>query len=178
MKKIMLSLFICCLSACHFPTIPTFTHNMKNEFDVKQAQNLLKNGKNTIIGNAFLRQRGGGIVTCAGQEVHLIPATVYADERMFYLYLGVKQGFTSALPQKNIVFIPDSSEYKNLMKKTICDSSGHFKFNNIADGSFYITVPVIWEIATNQYHRSIEGGYLMQKVEVEKGKVKEIVITQ
>jgi len=35
-------------------------------------------GSNQLTGSALIRQMGGGVVTCAGYPVHLIPATPYA----------------------------------------------------------------------------------------------------
>ena len=172
MKKIFFTLICLGLTACQIPTkLPI--HNMQNQFDIKQAETLMKKGKNTIIGNSFLRQRGGQIVTCAGYQVELIPATTYAEERMFYLYTNTENGINNSSAYE---FIPDSSEYYKLQRETICDSSGHFKFDNIADGTFFIITRVMWEIPRGHFIQQ-NGGYLLKKVTVKNGETKEIIIT-
>lgn len=172
MKRILFSVFMMSLlSACQMYTPE---HVMKNEFDIEQARNLMKSGNNKIIGNAFFRQQGGGVVTCAGNTVTLIPATNYAEERMSYLYNSKEKGLNPVHYGDNLLreykFVPDSTNYHALMKETVCDSSGIFKFNNIADGSFFITVAVDWRA---QY---TNGGVLMQKVAVKNGETKEVIM--
>ena len=178
MKRILFSVFIMSfLSACQMYTPE---HIMKNEFDVEQARNLMKTGNNKIIGNAFFRQAGGGVVTCAGNTVTLIPATAYAEERMLYLYNSTEKGINRVIPyirsevtlEKTYQFIPTPNEYLRLQKETICDSSGHFTFNNITNGSFFIVTETVWD--TSQH---LQGGVLMQKVTVENGETKEVIIT-
>lgn len=177
MKRILLSIILInLLSACQMYHIPE--HNMKNEFNVEQARNLMKTGNNKIVGNAFFRQDGGGVVTCAGREVSLIPATAYAEERMSYLYNSgehgvnlIKGSIYDATLTRNYNFIPDSTDYHALTKKTVCDSSGIFKFNNIADGSFFIVVAVDWRV-----QQGVNGGCLMQKVTVKNGQTQEVIM--
>ncbi len=57
------------------------------------------------------------------------------------------------------------------MKKTICDVQGYLKFDDIKSGSYYITTKVMWFV------QGYEGGWLMQKVDVDDGKTKEVVLT-
>lgn len=64
--------------------------------DVTQTQAQLARGDGEIRGNAFMMQRGGGVVTCAGNEVYLIPHNDYAAERLGALYDGeIKERATS-----------------------------------------------------------------------------------
>ena len=145
MRNIFLISVVSILCSCVCEQEHILTHIMKNSFNVKEAKLLMKKGKNTIIGNAFLRQNGGGVITCAGSKVRLIPATDYAKERLRYLYSGTEKGYNpivfkgcgkfGAAMQFN--FIPSPDSYIELTKETVCDSSGHFKFNNINDGSFF-----------------------------------------
>lgn len=171
-RMITLLVTILCLGGCQMYAPEQI---MKNEFNADQAKNLIKSGNNKIIGNAFFRQAGGGVVTCAGNTVTLIPATAYAEERMSYLYNDKEKGVNPIYGARGELlrkykFIPDSADYHNLIKETVCDSSGIFKFNNIADGSFFITVAVDWQV---QYSN---GGILMQKVTVRNGETKEVIM--
>jgi len=102
---------------------------LTSSFDADAAKALLGPGKNSVKGNAFLRQTGGGVVTCAGSEVSAIPVTAYATERMQALYGDLRNGFS----QQNIVFAPNLPEYSLLLKTTTCDSQGFFKFDGVAD---------------------------------------------
>lgn len=74
------------LSACMTTTVETAV-----PFDPNQGRCILSRGSSTIQGQAFLRQAGGGVVTCAGEEVSLLPATPYQVERMTIIY-GSTQG--------------------------------------------------------------------------------------
>ncbi len=65
-------------------TTPT-TVNLVYAFDVGKAKALLVKGPNTIKGSALMRQRNGGVVTCAGYKAYLVPYTEYAAERMRHL---------------------------------------------------------------------------------------------
>ncbi|MBP7370582.1 MAG: hypothetical protein KA902_04010, partial [Arenimonas sp.] len=54
-------------------TAPTIT--LTTPFDSDYAQKMLADGTNMVKGSALIRQAGGGVVTCAGNEVLLIPNT-------------------------------------------------------------------------------------------------------
>lgn len=165
MRKILLMSFILLCSCAQ----KAQQVDLNTPFDVEQAETLLKNGKNTISGNAFLRKAGGGVVTCAGSEVYLIPATQYAKDRIFILYGDTNSG----LSNKQVVFVPYNAEYRKLEKTTICDSQGNFSFENTADGEFFVVTGVAW--MADRY--TPQGGSLMKKVNVSGGETKKIVIT-
>ncbi|MDG4948803.1 hypothetical protein NYR72_09890 [Actinobacillus equuli subsp. haemolyticus] len=146
-------------------------HKMVNKFDVKQAKNQLKRGSSKIEGNAFLRQNGGGVVTCAGQEVWLIPYTEYANEKLSVMYGNSEKGFWNLLsPQYK--FTNEDPAYLANMKSTTCDSQGKFVFDNISKGSYFIATQVFWAVGYRQ-----QGGFLMQKIVLNKGESKNIVMS-
>lgn len=149
---------------------------LKNSFDADVAQKFLQKGKNTVEGSALMRQRGGGVVTCAGFEARLFPVTAYASERMQTLYGNTNRGFLDVRLLNSTKFIPDSVEYYRFMKTTICDSQGKFAFKEIADGAFYVVTWITWEVPVNRY-MSRQGGSLMQRVTVRGGEAKEIVLS-
>lgn len=178
-KKLFMLLPLFFLEACQlYPKIQIY--NIKSPFDEKEAEKLMKPGKNTIIGNSFLRMRNGGIITCAGYKVTLIPVTAYAEERMLMLYNNKTKGFNPLVYNgqhlRKYQFEPEWAAYSDFTKETMCDSSGNFKFNNIADGSFYILTNVNWE-TPSQYNTIMNGGTLMEKITVKNGETKEIVIS-
>lgn len=140
----------------------TYIIDLSADFDRAQAQKQVAPGKNKVEGNAFMRQMGGGIVTCAGSEVMMTPATEYARQRIVTLYGNDKTGFTGPKPFQ---FSPDYPEYHDLTLKTMCNSQGNFEFNNVADGDFYLHTYVQWAVAGQ-----LQGGYLMQKISLNGGK--------
>ena len=144
-------------------------HTISVPFDRAQAAALMLEGTNTIQGNAFMRQNGGGVVSCAGAAVLLIPATAYADERAGALY-GIRD---SGVSRKTIQFQPDHADYRTLIKTTTCDSSGNFQFNNVADGDFYLVTTVEWMVGA--YNR--QGGGLMHKVRVKNKQTVRLVLS-
>lgn len=152
------------------PTVPTVT--IVAPFNEAEASKLLLAGTNSIKGNAFMRQRGGGVVTCAGATVRLIPATGYAKERVQALYYG---GATGSYIHRGlqINFAPDVANYQNLLRTTKCDSTGNFQFEKVADGEFFITVTVNWDIAN-----SSQGGSLMNRLTVKGGESTSLVMSE
>lgn len=173
MKKslVVMCLFVL-LFGCGKVGKPTIT--LQNSYDADATRTLLENGDATIKGSALLRQAGGGVVTCAGNEVNLIPVTPYSTERISYLYGNTTRAFLDPYNQNISGFANDNQEYlASGMKKAMCDAQGYFKFNNIKPGAYYITTRIIWQAGYMP-----EGGGLMQKVDVAKGETKEIVLSR
>jgi hypothetical protein len=150
----------------------THKYTPKAKFDEAATQDLLKDGPNSIKGSALIRQGGGGVVTCAGQEALLAPATAYQQERMFALYGNFYSGYNPAFGGRQVEFQGEDPGYKYLIKRTTCDAQGSFKFEKIADGDFYVVAVVLWK--TDPYF--YQGGTLMQRVTVKGGETKEIVL--
>src|SRR5258708_4732194 len=57
------------------PSGPPFV-TMRTKFDYSEHESYAKAGDNGIRGQAFIRQEGG-VTTCAGNRVLLLPATSY-----------------------------------------------------------------------------------------------------
>ncbi len=148
-------------------TAPNIT--LTTPFDSNYAQKMLADGTNTVKGSALIRQNGGGIVTCAGNDVFLIPNTEYANQRM----LGIYKSNTKGYSYLGANFTPNYPEYLVLQKKTICDAQGFFKFNKVSDGTFYAVTSIRWRVSDYQY----EGGVLMLQVTVKDGETAEVVLT-
>jgi hypothetical protein len=136
MEKIVKELLLTCgllLAACvPFPrsgggqVVP-----METVFDLDEHRPYLEPGMNNIKGQAFLVQRGGGVVTCAGNAVALLPATKFFDE---YLYL-VRRGLT-----------PQTKWKAGATRHGYCDAQGNFSFTNLPDGKWYIFTEVRWQV--------------------------------
>ena len=167
------STVVCCflLAGCVAPLTHVSIHS---EFDADEAAHFLKKGNNTIKGSALIRQRGGGIVTCAGNRVTLIPYTKYSAERIGKLYGNTTGGAHS---YTNIEFINDPPDYTRLTRNTKCNAQGFFTFTDVANGIFFVVTSALWEVPISQYTSSQQGGALMRQVEVINGETKEIVLT-
>eukprot|EP01041_Mallomonas_annulata_P017243 gene17243-35624_t len=134
-------------------------------FDSAMASALLVDGVNMVKGSAFMRQRGGGVVTCAGADVYLVPATPYAKRRITYLY-GTEGPSGSNSRRADVRFEPEAPNYMTLVKRTKCDAQGSFAFDRVADGEFYVQTQVAWQVANR-----LQGGNLMHLVKVQGGQV-------
>jgi hypothetical protein len=148
---------------------PIKTINISSTFNSNLAKSLLKEGDNKIQGSALIRQAGGGVISCAGRKVHLIPKTEYQTERIIHLYGNETKGYNS---NNNYNFSPEPEDFKNLNKAVLCDVQGYFEFDNVADGSFYIVSSIFWRVT--QYRN--EGGSLFAQVSVKNGETKKIII--
>ena len=69
---------------------------LNSRFDAEQTQEMLLKGDNTITGSALIRQQGGGVVTCAGNEVWLAPVTPYSTERVKHIYGSTTKGYSDS----------------------------------------------------------------------------------
>jgi len=134
-------------------------------FDQARAAELMAPGTNTIKGSALLRQRGGGIVTCAGREVNLVPATEYAKKRMAMI-------FGSSPISSGLYFEYTPPAYFVFSRTATCNAQGFFTFDKLADGEFFVTTSVTWETSY-----STQGGWLMTRFTLAGGETKEVVLT-
>ena len=108
-------------------------------------------GIHSLTGSAFLRQRGGGIVTCAGNDVILsrklsIHRNDYAKE---YLSLNYRVKSVSDVDPRFLEFEKKLAEIreKNTIRTT-CDVNGKFHFDNISPGTYIVKSKVYWVVAS------------------------------
>lgn len=170
------------VSACAVPVRTTQVINLENEFDIRAAQAQTESGNGTVWGSAFMHQRNGNVVTCANNDVYLVPATDYAKERHGHVYADMPTATSTSLkrvdqlifrPQK---FFPDPPEYYLATKTTTCDEQGNFQFVDVKDGDYFVNASVYWteenwEVETN------EGGSLARRVTVANGIAPQVVLT-
>jgi len=153
------------LSACGMDVVTTVP------FDEKAAAFINTQGRNTIEGQAFMRQAGGGVVTCAGEEVSLIPRTEYAIQRITQIYGNDTKGRTTSLGGARG---EGSPAYTQMRRNTVCDAQGNFSFRNVANGTYYVTTRVVWNVGNSWIP---EGGNLMQRVTVAGGQAQRLVLS-
>jgi hypothetical protein len=154
--------FLLTLMACATPAPLQTPVQMQNKFDYALHKPYTQQGTNTIRGQGFLRQKGGGVVTCAGQEVLLSPATPYFRE----IANNVLSGKTSQIEP-----IRDPA-YASIIKKSQCDGQGNFTFRDLPNGSFFLLTQVKWSVGYEA-----QGGALMKEVRLNNGETKEVILT-
>ena len=89
-------------------------------------------GPGTITGEAFRRQRGGDIVTCAGEDVFAIPSGPLTSQFVLDLRMG-RDGDTS-----------DSvMAYSRRWK---CNRNGEFSFVGLPVGKWHLLTSVKWRV--------------------------------
>lgn len=89
-------------------------------------------GKATVTGQAFLRQVGGRVVTCAGSAVFLMPATSYVRDIVRMKEIGIKVGMNPSVIA--------------LTRNAICDAQGKFSFDMVPTGRWYLSTSVTWGV--------------------------------
>lgn len=115
-------------------------------------------GTASIEGQAFARQRGGGVVTAAGEEIILIPATDFTRQ----LTERMQAGAPSA---------DDAAKVKTFQRTTVADADGRFKFTGLAPGSYIVLVTIRW--MAGDY---AQGGGMKQEVAVTSGQAASIIM--
>jgi hypothetical protein len=130
---------------------------LNRPFDEKLAHEMLMPGKNEIKGSALLRQVGGGIVTCAGNQVFLMPVTERARQWTFITYGSDEKGYFDV--SRGGYIFEGADKLFSMVKTTNCDAQGNFIISDIADGQFFAFTRITWH--SGGY---IQGGTVMQKV--------------
>jgi hypothetical protein len=153
------------LSSCVPIVAPPQPPHWNPTSDAAEAeyQPYLAGGTGVISGQAFLTQRGGGVVKAAGREVTLDPATSVGNE--WWAKAGkfwVQRGYT-----------PPSPGFSRARRTTVADADGKFKFSNLAAGKYYVRTEVTWEIGG---YNPTQGGLVGQLVEVRDGQTTEAIL--
>lgn len=112
-------------------------------------------GTGSLTGQAFLRQVGGDVVTCAGSEVFLMPKSRLTDD----LITAIRAGDDIQPLQA------EAAEYPFALRKTTCDAQGNFEFSELAAGTWFVGTHVFWGIPS-RYGVRQEGAALGSYVEI------------
>jgi hypothetical protein len=129
-------------------------------------------GAATVAGQAFLRQAGGGVVTCAGTEVELLPAGDFAKERITLGYGNVNGGRLGSLvglSQEGV-----DPRYLSMVRTATCDADGNFEFKNVADGEYYVLSRVTWIVPGSMFP---EGGNMAKLIQVRNGQSVRVIVS-
>ena len=160
------------LTGCAAPPPPP---TIQSTFDPREAEFARQPGNGVITGQAFLRQQGGGVVTCAGSQVALAPVTTYSQERTNIIYRNNIRGFRSA--SQDAIFplrLPDPPPaFTENMRFSTCDAQGKFRFDAVPQGQYFLATRVTWQVGSVP-----QGGNLMQRVTVAPSQSQDVILTQ
>jgi hypothetical protein len=138
--------------------------------DVAAARAALEPGDAVITGSAVMRQQGGGTVTCAGNEVHLVPATGSATSeltRVFGAEEGyVRRGGSTTMGGGTLVVPPEPN------RTVLCNAQGFFRFSDVRPGRWHVMTAVVWAAGENY-----QGGTILVTTEVASGQEVEVVLS-
>lgn len=137
--------------------------------DVPVASAALTAGSGTVTGSALIRQGGGGVVTCAGNDVHLIPATESTSREMIRVFGGekgyVRRGGYSGYGG-TLVTPPEPN------RRGQCNAQGGFTFTEVKAGRWHVMTTVTWVVGSEY-----QGGTLLGTAEVRDGGTVEVVLS-
>ena len=119
-------------------------------------------GIETVTGQAFRRQRGGGVVYGAGSTISMMPVTAYTMEIMNREIIG---GLELTPPRSPALW--------EFIFTNQADGEGNFEFKNLPAGDYYIYGDVVWIIDDE-----IQGGILVKRVEVGSGEREKVMLTK
>jgi hypothetical protein len=109
-----------------------------------------KPGQTTVRGQAFLRQQGGGVVTCAGEAVQLAPLTG-----------TMRESLQVARACKRVVVSGPTQIGPRITRTSTCDAQGNFRFDSIPSGEWVLITKVRWLVGGAQ-----QGGELAKEISV------------
>lgn len=121
-------------------------------------------GSNRIVGDAKIRE-GGELFSCGSYTVFAIPDSAYARERVKALFNTTGKGMRPANAPAQCLG-PDYPAYRQTQRTASCDTQGNFAFDNLPDGTWYITTSVIWQEKLGQPYK---GGTFVDRVSVNGG---------
>lgn len=148
-------------------------------FRPDEAAHVFNAGASEITGQAFIRQRGGGIVTCAGYEVRLVPLSKYAVEAFKATYGEVLTDiviFRSFDWAGNLPGFEHPLEYSRYQRVSTCDAEGRFTFNGVPKGAYFVESIIRWDIP-GQYIDNIQGGGLATQLYVDGIHNQDLILT-
>lgn len=145
------------LSACAPPPKQTYTYPQQTlpAFDNAEHEPYRHSGSASINGQGFMRQRGGGTVTCAGSRVILAPATSY-----FRAALSIAHAGQAPQPVKGYARIGQ------------CDAQGNFHFAGVPALRWIVMTEVSWEVLKKR-----QGGVLSREVDAVDGSMVQVLLT-
>ena len=160
-KSILFPLTVMAMVAC---SAPREYYTVRSPFVDEEWQQGRATGTASITGQAFLKTRGGGVRTCAGERVVLLPYNSYTAE----IYAAVRRG--AVMPQTV------DPRIQQFTRTGICSAQGDFAFSGLPGGRWLIISKVTWEVP-QRYGSLFQGGELAGIVETVNGQATRYYLT-
>lgn len=166
MRRFLTAVAVLALAAC----APTLIQANLAATDEPMATAMLAPGTGTIKGSALIRQNGGTVVTCAGNDVYLIPGTPSGTSEMRRIF-GDDHGYVAngrdpVIGGGKVILPPNPN------RKAVCNAQGFFTFPNVRSGSWYVLTKVEWQVGNNA-----QGGALLGHADMVDGQEVDVVLT-
>lgn len=160
------------LAGCAAQQHQSVIENKPATFDPLSVAWSKKSGVNMLLGSAALPQQKK---TCANLPVRLAPDSEYTRDRIGALYGNTNRGYVSIARAEQIrsQTVPSDPEYNASLRVANCDAKGNFIFRKLPDGTYYVLAPVTWSGANG----ANEGGFMMERVEVQGGMTRQVMLT-
>jgi hypothetical protein len=123
-------------------------------------------GNAIILGEAFLRTRGGDIKKGFGNPVYLVPVTTYTQE------------WFDRVVKWNLPMAPPDPRYSQYERVATVDMDGRFEFTDLPAGQYYVATKIEWEVPDKNGWTHTAGGWASAMVKVALGEKKKVVATQ
>lgn len=135
-------------------------------FDATEYAAYAGKGTGKLTGQGFMKTRGGDVKLCAGEAVYLNPVTSYSTEWFNATVAGI------ALEPAD----PRASEF---IRSTLGGADGHFEFNELPAGEYYVMTTVRWEVPSSyQGGLTPQGGPVGARVSIRNGATTNVILTQ
>jgi hypothetical protein len=137
---------------------------LQNRFDASAVAWAAQRGTSNIRGEAFIRQRGGGVVTAAGRQVVLCPDSPIDREMNL---IGARR--------QNFAMTPDARAHLSTCRMVRAGATGNFAFRDLPAGAYSVATAVTWSIPGSYIP---EGGFIYENISVGEGETAEVVLTR
>jgi len=127
-------------------------------FDARQAQYILREGANTIMGRASLVSHSGHERSCSDSNVYLIPVTSYSHEWVARIFGSPPSEYGSRIVEEHLAA---DAQFEKFQRRATCDDAGNFRFDHVPDGQYYVFSTIYW---LTRWQRN--GGALLGQVTV------------
>lgn len=159
-------LLIFIMLGCAPKTTPVY--HIETPFSEDEFIPYAKKGTASIIGQAFMKTKGGDIKYAAGNYILLLPVTQYTTE-IIRIALEEKVEEGGSIDNKD----PRLIKYA---KKTMADAEGKFEFNNIPSGEYYVWTAIKWQVPSQSGLRRT-GGNISKRIRVKEGEKVKVILT-
>ena len=134
----------------------------------------LANGDAKVTGQAFLRQRAGGVVVCAGEPVLLVPNIGVFAEAVRLRRSGVQPKIAGK--QDGRVFHAGTADpvAKKAIRQSTCDAQGNFELSGLPAGRWILYSRVQWVVGEYDWQ---QGSDLIAEVTTEKAGEQRVLLT-